>query len=153
MIKVEEWILEEKEIRTAHLDLEDACLERGGDSTSCRGVLAQYLNTDIPKGAKRIDLCHACHNDKCSNPKHLYWGTRKENARDYMDNGGRSVWQKMVDKYGEDGARQLNIRSKTAAARAGSANKGKPKSEEHKKRISESLRQKAIDRKNKSATT
>lgn len=147
MIRVEEWISDPKEIRTAHLDLDDMCIERGGDSTSCRGVLAQYLNTNIPKGIKGIDLCHACHNDKCSNPKHLYWGTRKENARDYVDNGGKTVWQHMVDKYGEEEARLVNSRSKILAAKAGRGNKGKPKSEEHKKKISESIRQKALDRK------
>lgn len=152
MIKVEEWIEKPKELRTVHLNLEEECIERGGDSTSCRGVLAQYLNTNIPKGIKGIDLCHACHNDKCSNPKHLYWGTRKENARDYVDNGGKTVWQHMIDKYGEEGARKINSRSKTLAARAGRANKGKPKSEEHKRKIAESIRKKSIDGKAKSVS-
>jgi len=39
-----------KEQRQTHLDLEESCLERGGCSTNHKGVLAQYLNTNIPKG-------------------------------------------------------------------------------------------------------
>ena len=81
MINVNEWILESKENRQFHLDLNEECLIRGGTSDECRGVLAQYLNTNIPKGMK-IHLCHACHNGKCSNPKHLYWGTAGENIQD-----------------------------------------------------------------------
>ncbi len=26
--------------------------------------------------------CHTCNNKNCVNPEHLYWGTRKDNARD-----------------------------------------------------------------------
>ena len=69
----EEYIKLPQDQRQRHLDLDSPCLERGGNSTVHKGVLAQYLDTDICK--KGVDLCHACHNDKCSNPQHLYYGT------------------------------------------------------------------------------
>jgi hypothetical protein len=108
MIKVKEWILQSKEIRTEHLDLETDCVERGGNSTNHRGVLAQFLNTDFPKGIG-IDLCHACHNSSCSNPKHMYWGTRKENVADARATGAhKSVWENTVNKYGYENACKMN---------------------------------------------
>ena len=133
MILVENWINESREVRTQHLDLTEPCVERGGNSTVHRGVLAQYLNTNLPS---KVDLCHACHNDKCSNPKHLYWGTRKENIQDAKNNGTwTSVWDKLVAKYGYEKA--CEIHSKNAKGNTyGSGNKNKPKSEEHKKNIS-----------------
>jgi hypothetical protein len=70
-----------KEERQQHLDLSESCIEIGGNSRECRGVLAHFLKTTIPSGMK-ILLCHACNNGKCSNPKHLYWGTPKENMDD-----------------------------------------------------------------------
>ena len=112
MLIVSEWIKEPREIRTAHLDLNERCIERGGNSTNHRGVLAQYLDTDIPS---KIDLCHACHNDKCSNPKHLYWGTRRENIADAMDNGTlKSPWDNSVLKYGLEEATRRQSRTETA---------------------------------------
>lgn len=108
MIKVEEWIKESREIRTSHLSLSESCVERGGNSTVHRGVLAQYLNTNMPS---KVDLCHACNNDKCSNPKHLYWGTRKENVQDARVHGSwRNPWVIMVEKYGYDEACRMNSR-------------------------------------------
>lgn len=113
MIIVEEkYIKESREVRINHLDLNEPCMERGGNSTVHKGVLAQYLNTNIPhKPNPWIDLCHACHNDKCSNPKHLYWGTRSENIQDAKDNGTwKSGWQKLVEKHGYEEACKLNSR-------------------------------------------
>ena len=131
MILVEYWINETREVRTAHLDLIESCIERGGNSTVHRGVLAQYLDSNLPA---KIDLCHACHNDKCSNPKHLYWGTRKENVQDAKNNGTwSSPWDRAVAKYGYDEACRMNSRMGNTS---GAANKGKPKSDEHKKKIS-----------------
>ena len=95
-----------------------------------RGVLAQYLDTDLPT---KVDLCHACHNDKCSNPQHLYWGTRAENIQDAKDNGTWvNQWELKVAKYGYEHACAMNSRP---GNKYGSGNKGKTLSEEHKKNI------------------
>ena len=108
MIIVEEWIKESKYVRTKHLNLESKCMDRGGNSTVHRGVLAQYLDTNIPKG---VDLCHACHNGLCSNPLHLYWGTRKENVADARINGTMPTpWENTVSKYGIEEARKMQNR-------------------------------------------
>ena len=133
---VETYLIKEQSERQSHLDLNDECKERGGNSTNHRGVLAQYLDTPIY--GRPADLCHACHNDKCSNPKHLYWGTRKENVQDARNNGTfKSVWESMVEKYGYEEACRMQAKGNKSAG--GKANKGKPKSAEHRKKISESL--------------
>jgi hypothetical protein len=92
----------EKKHRQEHLDLTESCIERGGNSTNHKGVLAQYLNTTIPYGRKYL-LCHACNNEKCSNPKHLYWGSPKENVEDAIKNGhfgmlGRGGYKKIMSE-------------------------------------------------------
>jgi hypothetical protein len=108
MIQITEWIKESRDIRTSHLDLSQPCIERGGNSTNHRGVLAQYLNTNFPKGIG-IDLCHACNNGECSNPQHLYWGTRKENVADARLNGThKSPFENVVAKYGYEEACNIN---------------------------------------------
>lgn len=128
---VEDLIKESREVRTQHLDLTEPCIERGGNSTVHRGVLAQYLNTNLPN---KVDLCHACHNGKCSNPKHLYWGTRKENVQDAKDNGTwKSPWDYSVEQYGYEQACKMNSQP---GNQYGKGNKGKPLSDEHKKNIS-----------------
>lgn len=133
MLSVEKWIKETKDARTAHLDMSEPCIERGGNSTVHRGVLAQYLGTNIPN---KIDLCHNCGNGNCSNPKHLYWGTRKENIEDAQRHGTWiSPWDRLVEKYGYEEACAMNGR-KNLGNTHGTGNKGKPKSEEHKKNIS-----------------
>ena len=137
MIQITEFITRAREERQSHLRLDESCCERGGNSTNHKGVLAEYLNTTIPSG--RILLCHACNNAKCSNPRHLYWGTDRENI--VLDNPNyKSVGQRTVEKYGIDGARVKWASGNKAAGGAG--NKGKPKSEEHKKKIAEAIRRK-----------
>jgi hypothetical protein len=140
MINITEFITRSREERRKHLDLTESCCERGGNSTNHKGVLAQYLDTTIPSG--RILLCHACNNSKCSNPKHLYWGTDKENIMiDSKENGTwKSPWDRTVEKYGYDEACRRNARGNKSAG--GKANKGKPKSEEHKKKIAEAIKRK-----------
>lgn len=134
MIIVEEFINLPREDRRKHLDLTESCCERGGNSTNHKGVLAQYLNTTIPSG--RILLCHACNNSKCSNPKHLYWGTDHDNIIiDGKEFGTHmSPWHRRVEKYGLDKARAMQVR---VGNTNGTGNKGKPKSEEHKRKIAE----------------
>ena len=137
MIDIKEFIQRSREERRAHLQLGEPCCERGGNSTNHKGVLSQYLDTTIPSG--RILLCHACNNEKCSNPNHLYWGTDKENIT--IDNPNwKSPWDRAVEKYGYDEACKRNARGNKAAG--GKANKGKPKSPEHKKKIADAIKRK-----------
>ena len=139
MIDVAIFIKESREIRRDHLILSEECIERGGNSTNHKGVLAQYLNTTIPSG--RILLCHACNNGKCSNPRHLYWGTDYDNIIiDGKEFGTHiSPWERRVEKYGLEKARAMNSRVGNSG---GSGNKGKRKSEEHKKKISDAIKKK-----------
>lgn len=140
MIDINQYITQVLEDRQMYIDLTEECIERGGNSTIHKGVLAIFLGTTIPSGY-RILLCHKCNNPKCSNPKHLYFGTPKENVTDSKNNGTWiSVWDRMVSKYGYEGACKINSKGNKAAG--GKANKGKPKSEEHKKRISDALKAK-----------
>lgn len=144
MIDIKEYILLEKFERQKHLRLEEPCCERGGKSTQHKGVLAQYLNTTIPSG--RILLCHACNNADCSNPNHLYFGTDRENIIEDGKKFGtfRSPWESMVAKHGYERACQMQSR-KSDHSKAGKANT-KPKSEEHKRKISEAIKRKHAER-------
>ncbi len=137
MLIIEEYIRQSLEIRQKHLRLEEPCLERGGMSSYFKGLLAHVLGTTIPDG-KRIHVCHACHNSKCSNPNHLYWGTPRENLNDAYSNGRKTIWDSMVEKYGEETAREMQKRNN--ASDAGKIGGSKKKSEEHKKRIAESVK-------------
>lgn len=140
MIDVNEFIKESLDMRQQHLNLSESCCHRGGNSTNHKGVLAQYLGTTIPGG--RILLCHACHDGLCSNPKHLYWGTDRENHEDAKISGQwHSPWDRMVEKYGYEEACRMNSR-KMAGNTNGEGNRGRLKSEEHRKKISESLKSK-----------
>lgn len=99
-----------REERRAHLDLSEDCLVRGGNSTVHKGVLAQYLNTNLPGTLPegRVCLCHACHNGDCSNPRHLYWGTDKDNNLDQKENGTyQNPFIRTINKYGEEEALKI----------------------------------------------
>lgn len=76
-----EYMILSKEERQSHLVLSEDCVLRGADSIQCRGLLAYYLDTSLPK-VKNVVLAHACHNADCNNPKHLYWATYRENVQD-----------------------------------------------------------------------
>lgn len=137
MIDVYTYINESIETRQSHFDFSESCIERGGYSTIHKGVLAQFLNSSIPSG--KILLCHGCHNAKCSNPRHLYWGTYKENKLDAIKIGqSKNVWINLVNKYGYEEACKMQSRGNKAAG--GHARKGKKLSEDHKIKISESIR-------------
>ena len=136
-MKLDEYIAQSQAVRQQHLNLEEPCIERGGNSTQHRGVLVGFIN--ILFYTRPVDLCHACHNEKCSNPRHLYWGTRKENIQDAKDNETfKTAWEYSVAKYGYDEAARRNAKGNKSAG--GKGNKGKPKSAEHRRKISESLR-------------
>jgi len=100
------YLSQDLSIRQQHLMLDEECIERGGNSSIHRGVLAEYLRGNIYN--KPADLCHACNNEKCSNPRHLYWGTRSENVKDSMKAGTwYNPYQKMVEEHGEEGAKNI----------------------------------------------
>jgi len=138
MIRIEEYILLPKEERQKHLRLDELCIERGGQSMYLKGLLAHLHDTTIPSG-KKIHVCHACHNGKCSNPNHIYWGTASENCLDRIANTGKTLWDYTVDKYGIEKATELNSRK---GNKNGSGNKGKPKSLEHREKIADAIRNK-----------
>ena len=131
MKDINDYMQQPLEERQAHLKLDEACLERGGQSMYLKGLLAHVHDTTIPSG-KKIHVCHACNNAACSNPNHLYWGTASENALDRDAYYGITIWDKMIAKYGLEEARARNSRKGNTN---GSGNKGKPKSEEHKRKI------------------
>ena len=105
------------EMRQQHVDLHQPCLYRGGTSQHHKGVLAQFLDTEIY--GRPVDLCHKCGNGECSNPRHLYWGTRSENVQDAITAGTmKSMWIKLVEKVGLEEARnQQRTRSNDANRR------------------------------------
>ena len=118
MIHIEEYIKLPKPNRQHHIDLTEKCSEIGGSgSVEFKGLLAYYVGSTIPSHGlgHKIMLCHACGNAKCSNVKHLYWGTGKENVADSKEHGTyKSRYQKSLDKYGIEGM-------KIIAAKAGKA--------------------------------
>jgi len=120
-------MLKTQEERQRHLNLSEECIEIGGNSPRFRGLLAHHLKTTIPTGMK-INLCHACNNAKCSNPKHLYWGTAGENMSDRMKIGNwKSPFDAMVEKYGVEKAKELCATGGSAGGKiGGKASKGKP---------------------------
>jgi hypothetical protein len=132
---IKKYILLDKEARQLHLDLTQECIEIGGSSKEFRALLAHHIKTTIPSG-RSIFLCHACHNDKCSNVKHLYWGTHSENNQD-TDSVLGSLAERTIKIHGAD---FFSKNAKNRGSLGGKANAGKPKSEEHKRKISEALR-------------
>jgi hypothetical protein len=98
MQNIYEYINHPKVQRQEHLDLDDYCIERGGNSTYSKALLAEYTGTTIPSG-HMIHVCHACNNAKCSNPKHLYWGTASENRMDRVHFENRSAMEDLAFRF------------------------------------------------------
>ena len=95
----------------------------------------------------KINLAHACNNGDCSNPRHLYWSTPRENI---VEDGRKfgthsSPYENMIKKYGETETRRRM--SKVAKGNKGGAgNKGKPKSKQHCENISKAIKKKHQDK-------
>ena len=135
-----EYIKRSKEERQNHLDLDQPCIEIGGYSSNFRGMLAYKLQTTIPK-TNKIHLCHACNNAKCSNISHLYWGTNVENLQDSINAGligFKTPRQLTIEKHGITNANLLN----KISGKIGGKNNTKPKSLQHKEKISKSMKSK-----------
>jgi hypothetical protein len=88
LIDIREYIKLPKEERQKHLKLDEPCIERGFGSFELRGLLGHIFDTTSPWRVKpKICVCHACNNEKCGNPNHLYWGTNQENIHDSIKAG------------------------------------------------------------------
>ena len=85
-----------------HLDLTSPCIEAGRKTrpitalkannksgfktvAQARLVLLAYLHMPIDHEGGTV--CHACNNELCLNPLHLYLGTQKDNIYDQMEAG------------------------------------------------------------------
>lgn len=122
-----------REVRKQHLDLSKPCVEIGGSSRSSRALLGMYLGTTCEGlGMKTGLLCHACGNEKCSNPEHLYWGSAHENSLDRVEHNpglGKRIAQELKEKDPDHYKRMGSL----------SSCKGVPKTESHKKALSDSI--------------
>lgn len=78
----------------------DSCLEfpyarsrsgHGHVSKSAFGTGEAHVYVAVavhgPKPSDKHEVCHSCGNPPCVNPKHLRWGTRKDNVRDAIEHG------------------------------------------------------------------
>lgn len=101
MKEVSEYLLLSREERRAHIALDEPCSEIGGNSQEFRGLLSYYVGVKIPQ-KREFYLCHACNNHRCSNVRHLYWGTPKDNVQDMKDAGTyKSITESTKVKYGD----------------------------------------------------
>lgn len=126
-----------KKERTAHLNLSDDCIPAILSQNSSRrnagefmgaeyarleasDILSEFLNVDGKKDAGRyVHTCHACMNDStapsgfvCVNPKHMYFGTPKENNEDrpYWNKrkGGLASWSNLTPQQRQDRRKKLS---------------------------------------------
>ncbi len=129
MYQIKDYMLLTLSERQKHLDLSTSCIERGGNSTRFQGVLAEGLDTTIPSrklDGVNVHLCHACHNGNCSNVKHLYWGTPKENYDDNVRAGtAKNPYLASIMKHGKKKTlERLRSHQRKVCTAGGAATKG-----------------------------
>jgi hypothetical protein len=109
MKTVEQFIAEHSRTeRKSMLNLNENCHERGLKySTQLIALVAYHYDTTLPENGNKIVVCHGCNNPKCSNPNHMYWGTKGDNKLDDYEAGkGKSIYQHLVEKYGVEEAKK-----------------------------------------------
>ena len=135
MKKVEDFVNETtREERKKLHKLNEPCHMRGLKySTQLIALVAYHYDTTLPENGNKVLVCHGCMNSSCSNPNHMYWGTVKDNKLDDYELGNhKTIYQRMVDKYGEVRAKEI---IKENASKGGKKNKGIPKSKTHKEKM------------------
>lgn len=117
-IDIKEYMQSSREQRRSHLVLEEPCIEIGGDSRIFRGLLAHFLGTTI--GGRTCYVCHACNNPRCSNPKHLYWGSPTDNVIDQKESGTwKSGYTKMIEKHGTELTKEIMRKRASSGGKSG----------------------------------
>lgn len=123
---INDYIKLPREKRREHLDLNEACIMIGGStSVQYKGLLAHFLKTTIPHGFKnKTYLCHACNKHGCSNPKHLYWGTPRDNHIDQVESGTyTNLTERTKAKYGDEKFREMRSIAGSKSKRGAGQNK------------------------------
>jgi len=139
---MEEYLSKTREERRSHLKLNESCIEIGHKhNAELRVLLAHKFKVLFPTKKYMAAVCHACNNTKCSNSDHLYWGSPFDNIQDQKEAGTlTSINERTINKYGSEIYKELH---KNSSKKGGLSNKGKPKTEEHKRKIKESLLRRA----------
>lgn len=90
-------------------------------------------------------ICHSCDNPSCVRPEHLFIGTPTDNVRDCIAKGRDARGEKKAVRGERNGMSRPEVKEKHRAicaseeyrAKLSAAQKGKPKSDEHRKKISD----------------
>lgn len=129
------------EQRKSHIDLTSDCINVGSRQTvKNRKLLMELYSIDnTPKG--RILVCHACNNPNCINLYHIYFGTDRENiVEDGIKFGSfKNIWERRKEKYTEE--ELIAQQRKGDKAKGGRSGKGRPKSEEQKRKTAISVKE------------
>lgn len=70
---------------------------RGSHRQGFKVLLAHRVALALASGGrmpKAKDACHRCDNPICCNPSHLFWGSHRDNMRDYAAKYGRIAIEK-----------------------------------------------------------